>query len=177
MIPSGDLPSVLLELGSIALRTAIVYGVLLGGLRLAGKREIGQMTPFDLVVLLVISNSVQSAMVGADVSLAGGIVSAFTLLGANHVVGRLGRRFTWLRHELAGTPTLVVSDGRILDEHLRREGLTADDVLQALREHGIDDLRGVKAAVLEVDGTMSVIAADAPSTRTRRRVRGRKPAA
>lgn len=164
------------SLGLVVVRTTVVYVVLLAGLRLAGKREIGQMTPFDLVVLLVVSNAVQNAMVGADTSLTGGLVSALTLLLVNTVVSRLGVRFAWLRRETVGSPTLLAHEGRLLDEHLRREGLTADEVLQALREHGIDDLSAVKTAVLEVDGTISVIPITAPSSRTRRRVHARKPA-
>lgn len=164
------------SLGLVVVRTTVVYAVLLAGLRLAGKREIGQMTPFDLVVLLVVSNAVQNAMVGADTSLTGGLVSALTLLLVNTVVSRLGVRFAWLRRETVGSPTLLAHEGRLLDEHLRREGLTADEVLQALREHGIDDLSAVKTAVLEVDGTISVIPIAAPSSRTRRRVHARKPA-
>lgn len=164
------------SLGLVVVRTTVVYAVLLAGLRLAGKREIGQMTPFDLVVLLVVSNAVQNAMVGADTSLTGGLVSALTLLLVNTVVSRLGVRSAWLRRETVGSPTLLAHEGRLLDEHLRREGLTADEVLQALREHGIDDLSAVKTAVLEVDGTISVIPIAAPSSRTRRRVHARKPA-
>ena len=80
-----------------------------------------------------------------------------------------------LRQELTGAPTLLVHEGQLVEEHLRREGVTPEEVLQALREHGVDELALVKAAVLEVDGTISVIPSDALSTRTRRRLRGRKP--
>jgi uncharacterized membrane protein YcaP (DUF421 family) len=75
-----------------------------------------------------------------------------------------------------GNPTMLVYDGRLLRDHLLREGVTEDEVMQALREHGVDDLASVKVAVLEVDGTISVVPSDAPSSRTRRRIRGRKPA-
>jgi len=158
----------------IVLRTVAVYVALLVGLRLAGKRELGQMTTFDLVVLLIISNAVQNAMVGPDSSLNGGILAAFTLLAVNWGIDRLRLRFPWLRERLVGTPTLLVHDGAFLEEHLRREGVTKDDVMQALREHGIEDVKDVKIAVLEVDGGISVIPADTPVRRTRRRIRGRK---
>lgn len=163
-------------LALIAFRTAAVYGALLVGLRLAGKREIGQMTPFDLVVLLVLSNAVQNAMVGPDTSLTGGLAAAATLLVLNQLVGAAALRSPWLQRRLIGTPTLLVHEGELIREHLRREGVSEQEVIQALREHGVDELQGVKAAVLEVDGTISVIPANAPSSRTRRRVRGRKPA-
>lgn len=164
------------SLGVVVLRTVVVYVALLLGLRVAGKRELGQMTPFDLVVLLVISNAVQNAMVGPDTSLNGGILAAFTLLAVNRLVDRLGRRYGWLGRELVGSPTLLVHEGKFVEAHLRREGVTREEVMQALREHGVDSLAAVKLAVLEVDGTISVIPADAKSSRTRRRVRGRKPA-
>ena len=166
-----------LSLGLIVLRTLIVYVALLLGLRLAGKREIGQMTPFDLVVLLVISNAVQNAMVGPDTSLNGGILAAFCLLIANFVINRLGLSSRWLREQLVGEPSLLVSDGHIIETHLRHEGVSVDEVMEALREHGVDDLKTVKMAVLEVDGTISIVPGDAAVTRTRRRIRGRKPAA
>jgi uncharacterized membrane protein YcaP (DUF421 family) len=159
----------------VVLRTLVVYGALLIGLRLAGKRELGQATTFDLVVVLVIANAVQNAMVGGDVSLNGGLLAAGTLLAANWLVGRLGLRSAWLRQQLTGSPILLVHDGRLVEANLRREGVAEDEVLQALREHGVEDLGGVKTAVLEVDGTISVVPAGAPSSRTRHRIRGRKP--
>src|SRR5437867_8403996 len=97
----------------VVLRSVVVYAVLLVLLRLAGKRELGQLTPFDLVVLLVISNAVQNAMVGPDVSLTGGIVAAATLVFLNRLVERLPPRFSWLRQRVTGTPTLLVHDGEI----------------------------------------------------------------
>lgn len=160
----------------VVARTAIVYFALLIGLRLAGKRELGQMTTFDLIVILVVANAVQNAMVGSNVSLTAGIVAAATLLGVNAIVWRLGRRFPALEERLRGTPTLLVHEGKPLREHLDREGIDREDLLQALREHGVDDLEKVKEAVLEVDGTISVIPFEGASSRTRHRIRGRKRA-
>lgn len=163
-----------LSLGLVVFRTVAVYTVLLIGLRLAGKRELGQMSPFDLVVLLVISNSVQNAMIGPDTSLNAGLLAAFTLLVLNWAVDSWVTRNGWFRKSVIGTPTLLVSDGKLIPEHLRREGVTSEEVLQALREHGVDDLSTVKMAVLEVDGSISVVPASAQSSRTRHRLRGRK---
>jgi uncharacterized membrane protein YcaP (DUF421 family) len=162
-------------LGAVLLRTLVVYLALLLGLRVAGKRELGQMTAFDLVVILVISNAVQNAMVGPDTSLTAGLMAAAALLATNWTVNRVVQISPWLRRQMSGTPTLLVHDGKIIDEHLRREGVTQPEVLQALREHGVDDLSKIKLAVLEVDGTISVVPDGATSTRTRRRLRGRKP--
>jgi uncharacterized membrane protein YcaP (DUF421 family) len=160
----------------IVARTLVVYLVLLLALRLSGKREIGQMTPFDLVVLLVIANAVQTAMVGPDTSLNGGILAALSLLVVNRLVNRLGLKSRRLQEQLVGQPSLLVNNGELLEENLEREGVTAEEVMQALREHGIADLKTVKLAVLEVDGTISVVPSDVRISRTRRRIRGRKPA-
>ena len=161
-----------LALAEVVLRTAVIYFALLIGLRVAGKRELGQMTAFDLVVLLVIANSVQNAMVGDNASLTGGLAAAATLLIVNWVIGQVSLRSPAVRERLRGVPTLLVHDGVVLREHLRREGVDREEVLQALREHGVDDIKKVKAAVLEVDGTISVIPAEAQSSRTSARVRG-----
>jgi uncharacterized membrane protein YcaP (DUF421 family) len=165
----------LLRLVAIVLRTSVVYFVLLIGLRLAGKRELGQMNVFDLLVVLIISNAVQNAMIGSDVSLTGGLLAAITLLTINHIVSLVGRRVPRIGRELVGTPTLLVHDGEFITQNLDREDISPDEVMQALREHGVEDLDVVQLAVLEVDGTISVVPSDAPSSRTRRRLRGRKP--
>jgi uncharacterized membrane protein YcaP (DUF421 family) len=142
---------------NIVLRTLTVYLVVLVGLRLAGKREIGQMTVFDLVVLLLLANAVQNAMVGPDSSLTGGILAAGMLLVLNALVARLGLRWPRLRRAVEGTPTLLVLHGEAISEHLRREGLDQETLEAALREHGVDRLEDVEMAVLEIDGSISVV--------------------
>jgi uncharacterized membrane protein YcaP (DUF421 family) len=164
-----------ISLAEVALRTVVVYWVLLLLLRVAGKRELGQMTPFDLVVLLVIANAVQNAMVGSNTSLTAGLLAAAVLVLMNGIVDRLELRIPWLQKQIVGTPTLLVHDGKLVPEHLRREGIDEAELFQALREHGVSELAHVKLAVLEVDGTISVVPAEAPSGRTGRRIRGRKP--
>lgn len=141
----------------ILLRTAAVYLVILIGLRLAGKREMGQMTVFDLVVLLLISNAVQNAMVGPDTSLVGGILAAVVLLVINALVARLRLKWPRLRHWIEGTPTLLALHGESIPEHLRREGVDEETLLAALREHGVADLKSVEMVVLETDGSISVV--------------------
>jgi len=151
----------------IVLRTAAVYLVILVGLRLAGKREIGQMTVFDLVVLLLIANAVQNAMVGPDTSLIGGVLAAFVLLVLNWIVAWLRLRSPRLRRIVEGSATLLVLHSEMIPDHMRREGLDEDTLMAALREHGIADLSGVEMAVLETDGSISVVPADAEIKRTR----------
>ena len=142
---------------SIVLRTTIVYLVILIGLRVTGKREIGQMAIFDLVMLLLIANAVQNAMVGPDTSLTGGIIAAAVLLAVNLLIARLRLYVPGLRRLVEGSPTLLVLHGEVLDRNLRREGLDQETLETALREHGISDLSEVEMAVLEVDGSISVI--------------------
>jgi uncharacterized membrane protein YcaP (DUF421 family) len=156
---------------SIVARTVIVYGALLVGLRLAGKRELGQMTPFDLVVILLIANAVQNAMVGPDTSVTGGLIAAGVLIGANYGVAVARERVPLFRGAVEGTPTLLIHDGKFIPEHLRREGIDEDEVLMAIREHGVEGAKDVRTAVLETDGSISVVPVDAKTVRTRRHSR------
>jgi uncharacterized membrane protein YcaP (DUF421 family) len=152
----------------ILLRTVMVYLVILIGLRLAGKREIGQMTVFDLVVLLLIANAVQNAMVGPDTSLTGGILAAVVLLLMNAAVARLRLRWPRLRRWVEGTPTLLVLHGEVIPAHMRREGMDKEALQTALREHGVEEISGVEMAVLEIDGSISVVPAGGTTTRVKK---------
>jgi uncharacterized membrane protein YcaP (DUF421 family) len=156
---------------SIVARTAIVYVALLLGLRLAGKRELGQMTPFDLVVILLVANAVQNAMVGPDTSVTGGLIAAGVLIVGNYGVAEARERLPWLRRAVEGTPTLLINNGKFVAQHLRREGIDEDDVLMAIREHGVSDVGDVRMAVLETDGSISIVPANSKATRTRKHVR------
>jgi uncharacterized membrane protein YcaP (DUF421 family) len=153
---------------AIVLRTFVVYLAILLGLRIAGKREIGQMTVFDLVVLLLISNAVQNAMVGPDTSLTGGLAAAGVLLVMNWGVARLRLRSSRLRKMIEGTPTILILRGQVYEEHLRREGIAVAELEAAVREHGIEQLSDVEMAVLETDGAISIVPAGAPTHRIRR---------
>ena len=138
-------------------KTTVVYLFLVVGLRLLGKRELGQMTIYDLVLLIVLANAVQNAMVGNDSSLGGGIIAAVTLLVINRLFNLVLSRSPKLEHFMVGEPTLIVNDGVIIENRLRREGVTHEQLMAALREHGLDDLNDVHLAILEVDGTISVV--------------------
>ena len=139
------------------LRAAAVYLFLLVAFRLSGKRQIGQLTPFDLVVLLVISNIVQNAMIGNDNSVVGGLIGATTVLVLNYIVVELTFRSKRLRRLVEAQPTLLIHDGRVLHANLRSERVTLDDLNAALRRAGVGDPAGVRAAVLEENGSISVI--------------------
>jgi uncharacterized membrane protein YcaP (DUF421 family) len=144
----------------IALRTAVIYLVVLIGVRLSGKREVGQMTPFDLTLLLLLSNSVQNAMTGPDTSLIGGVVAASTLLLLNYVVGSFSGRNRVFRHVVQGEPSLLIHDGKAIESHMEREHVSMDELERALREHGISHVHDVALAVLEVDGSISCMKYD-----------------
>jgi uncharacterized membrane protein YcaP (DUF421 family) len=146
-----------ISLLEIVARTFVVYVLVVLGLRLFGKRELAQLTPFDLVLILTLSNSVQNAMTGPDTSLVGGLVSAATLLTVNWSLNRLGRTMHLFKKWLVGEPTLLVHDGHKLEAHMKREGIDEDELLMATRQHGIESLAGVREAVLEVDGTISIV--------------------
>ena len=155
----------------IVLRTAAIYAVILIGLRLAGKREMGQMTVFDLVVLLLIANAVQNAMVGPDTSLLGGVLASVVLLVLNIVLARLRLRWPWLRRAIEGSPTVLILHGKVLEDHLRREEVDKEMLRAALREHGLLNEKGVEVAVLEIDGSISVVPTSAQTHHIRHPVK------
>lgn len=144
----------------IALRTGVIYLIVLIGVRLSGKREVGQMTPFDLTLLLLLSNSVQNAMTGPDTSLIGGIVAASTLLLLNHLVGNLSGSSRGFRRVVQGEPSLLVHDGKANLQHMAKEHVSVDELQRAVREHGIASVHDVALAVLEVDGSISCMKYD-----------------
>lgn len=144
-------------LGQIALRTLIIYLVVLGAIRLTGKRQIGQMTPFDLVVLLLVSNAVQNAMTGPDTTVAGGGVAAATLLAANFCVARLRFSSGRIRSIVEGSPVVLIQRGKIEEQNLKREDITHEELMTSLREHDCRSSEDVELAMLEIDGSVSVI--------------------
>src|SRR5262252_995286 len=125
------------------LRTLVVYAFLLLGLRLAGKRELSQINPFDLVVLLLLSNTVQNAIIGNDNSLVGGIAGAATLLVVNAVLVRLLYHYGKLE-AIEGKPDTLVRNGRLLRHHLERELITVSELESAARRQGIASLAHVR---------------------------------
>jgi uncharacterized membrane protein YcaP (DUF421 family) len=150
----------------VMLRSSAVYLVVILGLRLLGKKHVAQLSIIDLVLILLISNAVQNAMVGDDSSLLGGIVAAATLLVLNYLLTIVLYRSRWTDTLFEGTPTLLVHDGNVVLPHLKQEQITMEELERVIREHGIDSLREVKTAVMEVDGTISVV----PRTGQERRI-------
>lgn len=163
---------VLLE---IVLRTAAVYLFLLLGLRLLGRGEAAQLRTIDLVLLLVLANSLQNAMVGADTSVLGGIVAAATLLVLARLLRIAEMRFPRLRQGIEGEPILLARNGRVLQRGLTAANMTTSDLARAARRVGIDDISHIKLAILEADGEVSVIGGSTASVVPRRTSRPRTP--
>jgi uncharacterized membrane protein YcaP (DUF421 family) len=141
----------------IVFRTVVVYLAVLFGFRVIGKREVGQLAPFDLALMLLIANAVQNAMVGPDSSLGGGLTAAFVLLGVNYLLGRVAVRSRKVERLLRGRARILVNHGHVYEENLKVEGITHQDLLQALRENGCSTLEDCRLAVLEVDGSISIV--------------------
>ncbi|MEO5884210.1 MAG: YetF domain-containing protein [Candidatus Limnocylindrales bacterium] len=156
------------ELGSslpeVVLRTAIVYLFVVAAIRISGKREVGQMSVLELVVILVISDAVQNSMVGENTTLWGGIVAVVTLLSLDFSIKWVTGRSRRLRNVIEGEPRLLLRDGRLLQKALREEKIEADDVRAAIRAHGLARVEQVRLAVLETDGSISVIPLDTGTT-------------
>jgi len=149
------------------LRPVIVYLVLVLLLRLFGKRELAQLNPFDLVVLLSLSNTVQNAIIGDDNSVTGGVIGAFSLLAINWLVVRVIFRSRRMTRVLEGRAALLVHNGQIDQRALDREALTREELMEAIHRQGFEDLHQVRSCELEPNGTFYVEAFD-PSVADKR---------
>ncbi len=148
----------------------LIYAGLLIALRIFGKREVGQFTLYDLVFILLVANALQPAITGPDTSLTGGFVLIVALVGMNYIVGKLDNmpRF----HRLfTPAPAVIVKDGKCLLDVMKREGVDQDEVEMSMREHGVMDMKDVQLAVLEPDGTISIVPTSVAMTRTKHRIR------
>jgi len=143
--------------GIIALKSIAVYVFIVAAIRLFGKKEFAQLSVVDLVFILLISNSVQNAMVGSDSSLPGGLVAAFALFLANYTLKKLEKHFPQVGHVIEGEPILLVYQGKIQAAGMKKADLTEDQLFASIREHGIEDVNLVDLAMFEIDGNISVI--------------------
>ena len=147
----------------LVLRTAVVYVLLWAVIRATGKRELSELGPFDLVLLIVLGDVVQQAVTQEDMSITGGLIVLSTMAVIVVAVGELIRRSGRARRIIEGNPTTVVHDGEVQDEAMRVERLPMADLLEAARAKGIDDLSSVRYAILEPNGRFSFITNDAAS--------------
>lgn len=139
------------------IRPVIVYFFLIGVLRLAGKRELAQLNPFDLVVLLTLSNTVQNAIIGNDNSVTGGIIGAATLVGMNYLVARFAFKHERLDRVIEGEADVLIENGSLRKDRLRKELITEAELVSAARKQGFSSLDQVDRAVLEPGGTISFL--------------------
>lgn len=141
----------------IVCRSAIVYCALILLMRVAGKRAIGQLTVFDLVILLLVSNAVQNAMTGPDQTVDGGIAAAITLVGLNIAIANLSTKFPRFARIVQGTAVPLIENGIVDYATLKQERITEEELRAVLREHEVSHIEAVELATLEADGSISVI--------------------
>ncbi len=139
------------------IRTIAVYAFLIGGLRLFGKRELGQLNPLDFIVLLLLSNTVQNAIIGNDNSLVGGLLGALVLMIVNSALVRYTYRHPRVRRWVEGRPDELVKDGHVLQRALEHNQISREELVAAARKQGIEHLGDVACARLEVSGAVSFL--------------------
>ena len=141
-------------------RAVVVYLFLLLGLRITGKRQISQFSSFDFILLLILSNSVQNSMNGGDNSLTGGLLLALVLIGLNWLLGIIVFKIRKVESFIQGKPEVLIHNGKIFEETMKKEKITHDEIYSVLRKNGLDKITEVKFLILETNGEMSVIKKD-----------------
>lgn len=155
--------------------TAVIYIFIILFLRLFGKKELAQLSVFDLVFVLLISNAVQNAMVGDNTTLWGGLTAAGTLFLLNYGIKYLLYNFPKLGYVVQGKEVLLVYKGKIKNDNLRKTRLTVEELEEAMREHGVSEIRKVDLAMLEVDGNISILSDEFKKRTTHSISRHRRP--
>jgi uncharacterized membrane protein YcaP (DUF421 family) len=150
--------------GEKILRPIVVYIFLVALLRIFGKRELAQLNPFDLVVLLSLSNTVQNAIIGDDNSVTGGLLGAFTLLAVNYVVVRFLFKHRRLDQILEGAPTVLVEDGHVRKDAMAKELLTRAELMTVLHRQGFGKISDVERCVLEPGGVFFIKSKEPPTS-------------
>ena len=141
----------------IILRSVAVYFFMIIALRIFGKKELSQLNTADVILILLISNSVQNAMVGADTSLYGGIIAAFSLFFINFIFKKVMLKSKFIKELVQDKPEVLIHNGKIEFKTLARLGITSEELEEAMREHGIEYYKDVKLAMFEIDGNISII--------------------
>ena len=154
---TNDLMALGIPISEKLVRTLAVYIFLLIGLRLAGKRELGQLNPFDLVVLLLLSNTLQNAIIGNDNSLSGGILGATALLALNWIVVRYLYTHRAVARWLEGDADVLITDGEVQHSRLSRELITPEELESAARRQGLEGLHQVQTCRLEIGGALTFV--------------------
>ena len=144
----------------VILRSAAVYLFMVVALRIFGKKELSQLNTTDVILILLISNSVQNAMVGSNTSLWGGLAAATVLFAINFILKKLMYRFKGFGNFIQQKPEILIHDGNLDFKTLSRLNITSEELKEAMREHGIEFFKDVKLAMLEIDGNISIISGD-----------------
>jgi uncharacterized membrane protein YcaP (DUF421 family) len=153
----------------IVFRSVVVYLFIVIAIRLFGKKEIAQLSVIDLVFILLISNSVQNAMVGSSTSLEGGLIAAASLFLVNFILKNVLYRSKKASELIQGHAIMLVYSGKTMTQNLERARISNDELEAAIREHGVKDIKDVNLAVLEVDGNISVLSNDFKHKTVKRR--------
>ncbi len=141
----------------IIISSVTVYFFIIASLRLFGKKELAQLSVFDLVFILLISNAVQNAMVGSDSSLSGGLVAAGSLFAVNYLFKFLTYKFPYFGKMVQGESVMLIYHGKLKRDHMAKVKITYDEIMESIREHGVKSIREVDLAVMEVDGNISIL--------------------
>lgn len=150
-------------------RSVIVYLFIVVAIRIAGKKELAQLSVIDLVFILLISNAVQNAMVGPDNSLIGGLIAAASLFLVNIILKFITYKFKKVDEIFEGEPVILIHKGKILQKNLDKEKIPLDELEASVREHGVEKIEDVDLAILEVDGNISIISDNFAKKSMRRR--------
>jgi len=150
----------------VILRSAAVYLFMVVALRIFGKKELSQLNTTDVILILLISNSVQNAMVGSDTSLWGGLAAATVLFAINFILKKLMYRFKGFGNFIQQKPEILIHDGNLDFKTLSKLNITSEELKEAMREHGIEYFKDVKLAMLEIDGNISIISGDSSLKQT-----------
>lgn len=148
------------ELLDVTLRSLAVYLFMVFAIRLFGKNQLSQLNAGDVILLLLISNAVQNAMVGQNTSLEGGLVAALMLFVANFILKKFMFKNQYIRHLIQDEPEILIKDGIVDLQKMKQQEISVEELEEAIREHGVEKAEDVKLAVLEVDGNISVISMD-----------------
>jgi uncharacterized membrane protein YcaP (DUF421 family) len=157
------------DITGVIIRTLAVYVFIVVILILLGKRELSQINITDLVFIMLISNSVQNAMVGTNTDLSGGLIAAGVLFAVNYIFRRLNYRFKFFRKFVEGEPKVLIYGGKVLDANLHSERISYEELMTAIREHGVEKIEHVELAMLEIDGTISIVSNDIRQKTTHKR--------
>ncbi len=152
----------------VALHSFVIYAALIIGLRVLSRRQLGQITVIDLLIILFLGSAVETALVNKNTTLQAGIVSASVLIITNRMITLLARKSKWFRHIVCGGPVLLVKNGRIIEETLKRIGMTTAELEAALRQREVASIEEVRFGVLEEDGTVNVIRSPTTDTKSHR---------